>query len=146
MDFLRKPTSKLFIISLLAMAVFGVGLLSFMPMNHSAQGHEVCVPAIAQGADCSVPQGNEACLEYHLGIVSKLSQAVPSEGKLALFALIFLSVVLWFIERRPLLLKHYLHTKTRMRWLWEYLVYSFSKQYWFLILQGKRDPSGFAFL
>ncbi|MEK7618512.1 MAG: hypothetical protein AAB410_05205 [Patescibacteria group bacterium] len=145
MNFFRNSTNKLLIASLLTTAIFAIGLLNFMSMNHSAQGHEACIPAIAQGADCSVPQGNEACLDYHLGIISKLSQAVPSGGKLALLALVLLPIFAWFIQRFHLLLRHFLHIRIRMRWLWEDLVYSISKQFWFLALQEKRDP-GFALL
>lgn len=138
-NLLRYPTSKLFIVSLLAMAIFGVGLLNFIPMNHSAQGHEACVAANALGAGACVPQDNEMCLDYHLGILSKLSQAVPNEGKLVLLALALLPIFAWFINRRPLLLQSFLHIKMRMKWLWEDLIRSYFKQMWFLILQEKRD-------
>ena len=67
MNFFRNSTNKLLIASLLTTAIFAIGLLNFMSMNHSAQGHEACIPAIAQGADCSVPQGNEGVLRLSLG-------------------------------------------------------------------------------
>lgn len=136
--------NRIFPVMLLA-AVLSAGILSFMSMSHSVQRHETCVPAIAQGACTSVPQGNEACLDNHLSILNKLSQAVPSGGKLALLALVLLPIFAWFIDRLPLLFRYFLHIRVRMRWLWEDLVYSFSKLFWFLALQEKRDPS-FAFL
>ncbi len=141
---LSNSKIKIFTASVLAMGIFGIGLNS-LAMDHSARGHESCGAAIAQGTDCSAPQGNEACLDYHLGILNKLSQAVPNEGKLALLALVLLPIFLWFIQKFPLLFRHFLDTRIRMKWLWEDLAYSFSKQLWFLTLQGKRDPS-FAFL
>lgn len=132
------------VFAILVLAVLSPGILNFFAMDHSTRGGEICAVSVVEGVDCSVPAGKDMCIEYHLGLFTKLSQATPFEFKLALFSLFFLPLLIWLIIK-PSLFGHFLNIRIRLKWLWEDLIYSFSKQYWFLTMQEKRDPS-FAFL
>jgi len=141
----KTSTIKILFVSLLAVSILGIGA-SVLAMDHSARGHETCGAVAMQGADCSVPADREMCIEYHLGLLNKLSQATPAGAKALLLFVLLFPLAIWLFRRNFSASKVFFNLRQRFRWLWEDLVFSYSKQLWFLVLQGKRGSDSFAFL
>lgn len=135
---------KILFVSLLAVSILSIGA-SVLAMDHSARGNEVCGMAVMQDADCSVPAGQDMCVEYHLGLFNKISQTTPAGAKVFLLFVLLFPFAIWLFRTNFLASSIFFNLRQRLRWLWEDLVFSYSKQLWFLALQEKRGLQALLF-
>ena len=80
---------KLVLTTLLILGLLGIAVFGVFAMNHgSGYGHNGCIAATLQGADC--PKGENALsfLTFHLGAFQSFSTAIFGQTILSLFLLV----------------------------------------------------------
>jgi|GEM_PF-3624506 len=138
----RHPLVRTLAISL-TLGVLIVGIFSMATMNHVIPNTGEGNPVFISAENCSQPQGSGTCLDYHLGVMQSLSNALPGSAGLSLLGLMFLT--LFTFSAFGLLGSAYLYycrIKTRFKQLYEETVEAFQNQlgFWLAIIQ-KKDPS-----
>jgi len=131
------------ILALLTIGVLSIGLVSLATMSHNNMMVSVNCPVTVSAGDHSQPSESSACVDYHLGIIQKLSNAIPQSFGVQMLGLIFVTLfVLVVFGSLEKIFRYYYRFKVRFRQFLEETLQVFQDQlgFWLAIVQ-KRDPS-----
>lgn len=131
------------ILAALTLGVLTIGVISMATMNHNAMMAAENCPISVNGGDCSQPKDSGVCLDYHLGFIQNLANAIPNNigaNILGLMVFVLLAFVAFGLLDSTNL--YYSRIRIRLKQLFEKTISAFQDQlgFWIAIIQ-KKDPS-----
>jgi hypothetical protein len=143
MKFLGNNPIARTILAALTLGVLSVGIISLATMNHDRMMASADCPVAVNGGDCSQPKDSGVCLDYHLGVMQNLANAIPNNigaTMLGLMLFVLLAFVAFGLLDSTNL--YYSRIRIRLKQLFEETVGVFQNQlgFWIAVTQ-KKDPS-----
>ncbi len=143
MNYLGNNPITRTVLAVLTLGVLSIGIISMATMNHNTMMAAENCPVSVNGGDCSQPKDSGVCLNYHLGVMQNLANAIPNNigaSILGLMLFVLLAFVAFGLLDSTNL--YYSRIKVRLRQLFEETVGVFQNQlgFWIAVTQ-KKDPS-----